>query len=143
MKKIIGLIAVALMVVSVALAAQKMIITPKDLPGLKGTWEGILSFGQFEHGGTSPAKLEILNDTAPVKVKFTISNVPLEVAQRTGGQSGQNIYEGEGGITSHGTLFFTGPLKNFFEITLIAKDKINIWYMYNMLKGEGTFKKKK
>ena len=68
MKKMICLIAVALMVASVALAAPKMIITAKDLPALKGTWEGILGFGQFE-GGTSPAKLEILNDTVPVKVK--------------------------------------------------------------------------
>ena len=142
MKKMICLIAVALMVASVALAAPKMIITAKDLPALKGTWEGILGFGQFE-GGTSPAKLEILNDTVPVKVKFTITNVPQQIANQIGVQQGQNVYQGEGVLTTQGTLFFTGPLKNFMEVGLISKDKINIRYIYNTVSGEGDFKKKK
>ena len=142
MKKMICLIAVALMVVSVALAAPKMPITAKDLPALKGTWEGILGFGQFE-GGTSPAKLEILNDTVPVKVKFTITNVPQQIANQIGVQQGQNVYQGEGVITTQGTLFFTGDLKNFMEISLTAKDKIHVWYIYNVMKGDGTLKKKK
>ena len=141
MKKIICLIAVALMVASVAFAAMK--ITAKDLPGLKGTWEGMLGFGVTEQGGTSPAKLEILSDTVPVKVKFTITNVPQQIARQVGGQAGQNVFEGEGVITTQGTLFFTGPLKNFFEISQIAKDKIHVWYIYNVMKGDGTFKKKK
>jgi len=143
MKKMICLIAVALMVASVALAAPAMRITSKDLPGLKGTWEGMLGFGATEQGGTSPAKLEILNDTVPVKVKLTITNVPEQIAKQTGGQAGQNVYEGEGVITTQGTLFFTGPLKNFFEISQIAKDKIHVWYIYNVMKGDGVFKKKK
>lgn len=141
MKKIICLIAVALMVASVALAAMK--ITAKDLPGLKGTWEGMLGFGVTEQGGTSPAKLEILSDTVPVKVKFTITNVPQQIAKQVGGQAGQNVFEGEGVITTQGTLFFTGPQKNFFEVSRIAKDKIHAWYIYNVMKGDGTFKKKK
>ena len=141
MKKMICLIAVALMVASVALAAMK--ITAKDLPALKGTWEGMLGFGVTEQGGTSPAKLEILNDTVPVKVKFTITNVPEQIAKQTGGQAGQNVFEGEGPITTQGTLFFTGPMKNFFEVSQIAKDKLHVVYIYNQLKGDGTFKKKK
>ena len=142
MKKMICLIAVALMVASVALAAPPMKITAKDLPGLKGTWQGMLGFGVTEQGGTSPAKLEFLNDTVPVKVKFTITNVPEQIAKEVGGQAGQNVFEGEGVITTQGTLFFTGPLKNVIEISQIAKDKLHVWYIYNMLKGDGTFKKK-
>jgi len=72
MKKIICLVAVVLMIASVAFAAGKMKITAKDLPGLKGTWEGVVSFGEFETGGTSPMKMEILNDAVPVKAKLTI-----------------------------------------------------------------------
>ncbi len=141
MKKIICLIAVALMVASVALAAAK--ITAKDLPALKGTWEGMLGFGVTEQAGTSPAKLEILNDTVPVKVKFTITNVPEQLAKQVGGQAGQNVFEGEGVITTQGTLFFTGPQKNIIEISQTAKDKLHLSYIYNTLKGDGTFKKKK
>ncbi len=141
MKKMICLIAVALMVASVAFAAMK--ITAKDLPALKGTWEGMLGFGVTEQGGTSPAKLEILNDTVPVKVKFTITNVPDQIAKQVGGQAGQNVFEGEGVITTQGTLFFTGPQKNILEISQISKDKLHVGYIYNVMKGDGTFKKKK
>jgi len=48
----------------------------------------------------------------------------------------------EGVITSQGTLMFVGPQKNFFEVTLTGKGKINIWYVYRTLKGEGDFSKK-
>ncbi len=143
MKKIICLIAIALMIASVAYAQKKAGITAKDLAGMKGTWEGMLGFGVTEQGGTSPAKLEILNDTVPVKVKLTITNLPQQIANQIGAKQGQNVYEGEGVITTQGTLFFTGPLKNFFEVSLTAKDKIHLSYIYNVMKGDGTFKKKK
>ena len=143
MKKIICLLAVVLMIASVVYAAPKMKITAKDLPGLKGTWEGILSFGTFGGGGTSPAKLGILNDTVPVNARITITNVPAVVASEFGLQSGQMV-EGsdEGLITSQGTLMFVGPQKNFFEVTLTGEKKINIWYFYRGLKGEADLKKK-
>jgi len=143
MKKVICLIVVALMVASVAFAAGKMKITAKDLPAMKGTWEGILGFGQTEQYGTSPAKLEILNDAAPVKIKFTVTNIPAALAPQIGAQPGQNVFEGEGVITTQGTLFFTGPAKNFIVVTLLAKDKIHVNYMYNVMQGDGEFKKKK
>jgi hypothetical protein len=142
MKKMICLLVIALMIASVAFAAPAMKITAKDLPGLKGTWEGILGFGVGEQG-TSPAKLEILNDTVPVKVRLTVTNVPQQLATQIGVKEGQNVYEGEGVITTQGTLFFTGPQKNFFEVSQTAKDKIHLWYIYNVLKGDGTLKKKK
>lgn len=143
MKKVICLIAIALMIASVAFAAAKVRMTAKDLPGLKGTWTGMLSFGQFEQGGTSPATLEILNDTAPVKAKFTITNIPQQIASQVGLQAGQNVFEGEGAITTQGTLMFMGPQKNFIEVGLISKEKINVRYIYQTLSGDGDFSKKK
>ncbi len=144
MKKIICLLAVALMIASVAFAAGKMQFTAKDLPGLKGTWEGMVSFGEFAGGGTSPMKLEILNDAAPLKAKVTVTNVPDQVAQRFGTQSGQNVYENDGGVlTSQGTIFWASPQgTGFFEISK-GENKINFWYFAKGLKGDGTLKKKK
>jgi hypothetical protein len=143
MKKIICLLAVVLMIASVVYAAPKMKITAKDLPGLQGTWTGMIGFGIMEGGGTSPAKLEILNDTVPVRAKITIDNLPSNVATETGLSAGQMVGESdEGVITSQGTLMFVGPQKNFFEVTLTGKNKINIWYVYRTMKGEGDFSKK-
>jgi len=143
MKKVICLIAIALMVASVAFAAEKMKITAKDLPGMKGTWEGILGFGEMEQYGSSPAKLEILNDAVPVKFKLTITNLPNYVAQQIGLSQGLNVFEGEGAvITSQGNLLYIGPQKNFVLIRSLGKGKINVRYMYNVIEGDGDFKKK-
>jgi len=143
MKKVICLIAIALMVVSVALAAPKMKITAKDLPGLKGTWEGIVSFGEFE-AATSPMKLEILNDAAPLKAKGTITNIPQQVANQFSVPSGQNVFENDGGvITSQGTIFWASPQgTGFFEISK-GENKIHFWYFFKGIKGDATLKKKK
>ena len=144
MKKVICLIAIALMVASVALAAGKMKFTAKDLPGLKGTWEGIVSFGEFEGGGTSPMKLEILNDAVPVKAKLTVTNVPEQIAQRFGTQSGQNVFENDAGvITSQGTIMWGGSQgTGFFEVSK-GENKLHFWYFSKGLKGDATLKKKK
>lgn len=144
MKKVICLIAVALMVASVAFAAEKMMITAKDLPAYKGTWQGVIGFGQTDQYGSSPATLEILNDAVPVKIKLTIANVPNYVAQQIGTiQAGQNVFEGQGVITSRGNLYFTGAAGNMLLITPLAKGKINLQYMYNVIQGSGEFKMKK
>jgi len=144
MKKVICLIAIALMIASVAFAAGKMKFTAKDLPALKGTWEGIVSFGEFEGGTTSPMKLEILNDAAPLKAKLTVTNVPDQIAQRFGAQSGQNVFENDGGVlTSQGTIMWASPQgTGFFEISK-GENKINFWYFAKGLKGDATLKKKK
>jgi hypothetical protein len=144
MKKIICLLAVALMIASVAFAAGKMKFTAKDLPGLKGTWEGMLSFGEFEAGGTSPVKLEILNDAAPVKAKLTVTNVPQQIASQFGVQAGQNVFENDGGVlTSQGTIFFASPQGTGFMEISKGENKINFWYFAKGLKGDATLKKKK
>jgi hypothetical protein len=74
MKKIICIIAVVLLIASVVYAqkAKKAGITAKDLPALKGTYTGMLSWGEFEGGGTSACTLEILNDAVPIKGKLTV-----------------------------------------------------------------------
>jgi hypothetical protein len=129
MKKIIYWVAVALIIASVAFAAPKIKITAKDLPGLKGTWEGILSFGAGEKGRTSPVKLEILTDKVPVKAKLTITDMPNVVAMQFGDTGGQKVVEAdERIITSQGTLMWTGPAKNFFEVTLTSEKKLDAWY---------------
>ena len=142
MKKVICLIAIALMIASVALAAGKMKFTAKDLPGLKGTWEGMVSFGEFEAGGTSPMKLEILNDAAPLKAKVTVTNVPQQIASQFGAQSGQNVFENDGGVlTSQGTIFWASPQgTGFFEISK-GENKIHFWYFAKGIKGDATLKK--
>ena len=143
MKKIICLLLVVLMIGAVAYAAAKVKIAKKDLPALKGTCEGTIGFGLMEGGGTSPAKLEILNDTVPVKAKLTITNVPANVATEFQLPSGQNVAESEEGlITSQGTLLWVGAQKNFIELTMVSKDKVNVWYYVRGLKGEGDLKKK-
>jgi len=143
MKKIICVLGVALMIASVAFAAGKMKITAKDLPGLKGTWEGIVSFGEFE-AATSPMKLEILNDAAPLKAKVTITNIPQGVANQFSVPSGQNVLENDGGVlTSQGTIFWASPQgTGFFEISK-GDNKLHFWYFAKGIKGDATLKKKK
>lgn len=129
MKKIICLVVVVWMIAAVAIAAKKMVINEKNLPGLKGTWEGILSFGAGEKGRTSPVKLEILTDKVPVKAKLTITDMPNVVAMQFGDTGGQKVVEAdERIITSQGTLMWTGPAKNFFEVTLTSEKKLDAWY---------------
>jgi len=143
MKKIICLVVVVLMIATVAIAAKKMVIDKNNLASLKGTWAGTLSFGMMEAGGTSPATLEILTDTAPVKGKFTIQNIPKQVADGFGIQSGQHSAEADGVITSQGTLLWTGAASNFVEAAIKSEGKA-LWvtYFFRGMKGEGTFKKK-
>ncbi len=144
MKKIICLVVVCLMVAGVAIAAKKMAITEKNLSGLKGTWAGMLSFG-VQEAATAPAKLEILNDTVPVKAKLTIENFPQQLARTWGIDTpgGKATAESEDGvITTQGTLMWTGPAKNFFEVTLLDNNKLSLWYFFRGVKGDATLKKK-
>jgi len=145
MKKIICLVVVILMIAAVAYAAKKVVITPKNVASLKGTWTGVMSFGVFAGGSmTSPCTLEILNDAAPVKAKLTLSNVPDEVARQFGsGQAGPRSAESDDGtITSSGTVLWTGPEKNFFEITLMDNKKLSGWAYFRGMRCEGTLSKK-
>ena len=142
MKKIICLVVVGLMIAGVAIAANKIVITQKNLPSLKGTWEGILTFGAMEMG-TSPAKLEILNDSVPVKARLTVVKVPDQLAAMFATTGGLKVLEADDGtITSQGTLFWTGPQKNFVEVSLIGEKKISVWYYYMGMRGDATLKKK-
>jgi hypothetical protein len=141
MKKIICLLVVALMVASVAFAAAKMRITASDLPGLKGTWEGTLSWGEMGVAN-SVAKLEILNDAVPVKAKITISNIPDVIASRLG-LMGSTVFESdEGVITTQGTLMWAGPAKNFLEVSIKSEKRLLGWYYFRGVKGDVSLNKK-
>lgn len=135
MKKIVLLVIALMMVVSVAFAED---ITPGNLKDLKGTWVGVLS---FQIGITCPAELVILNDTQPVKAKFTITMLPDQFAQQIGAKGDRNDYSSdEGKVTSQGSLMFAGN-KNFLEFELKG-NKLNGWFYYNGAKGDIMLKKK-
>ena len=140
MKKIICLIAVVLMVASVALAAGKIKIAPDKLGALKGTWEGTLTFSV---GNTCVAKLEILNDTVPIKGVITLVNLQDQIAQMlavTGGTS--SVSNDEGKITTQGSIMWAGP-KNFFEFSQTGDKKGEGWFYFNGARGDVTLTKKK
>jgi len=142
MKKIICLLAVVLMVASVAFAAAK--ITAKDVAGLKGTWTGSLDFGMVgASSGSSPCTLEILNDKVPVDAKLTLSNVPDFVANAIGTPAGKNEFNMTGGqLTSQGTIYWTGPEKNSFEVSMGGEKKLNASYWFRSIRGSAILKKK-
>ncbi len=143
MKKIICLLVVVLMIASVGYAQKKVGISAKDLAGMKGTWTGTLSFGEFAQGGPSACKLEILNDAVPVKAKLTINDIPAAVAGTVGATSGQNVMESDNGIlTTQGTIMFTGSAQGFLEIAKSGEKKIKINYWARGMKGDGVLTKK-
>jgi len=143
MKRIVCIIAVVLTIVSVVYAQKEMAITAKDLAELKGTWEGVLTFGVFEAGG-SAAKLEILNDTVPIRARLTIAQIPNQIASGVGLMGGQNVFESQDGtITTQGTIMFTGKQpKNFFEVSRTGEKKLRAVYWFKMLKGDAILTKK-
>ena len=144
MKKIICLLAVVLMIASVAFAQKKAGITAKDLAGLKGTWTGMLDFGMVgAQAGSTPCTLEILNDKVPVQAKLTLSNVPDFVASQLGisaGKSERDLTDGQ--ITSHGTIFWTGGEKNMFEVSMGGEKKLSATYWFRTIRGSASLKKK-
>lgn len=145
MKKIICWLAVVLMVVSVAFAAGKMkMIAAKDLPGLKGTWVGMLDFGDVGgQAASSNCELEILNDTVPVQAKLTVLNVPSFVAPFLGIMSGRNEFDlNDGQLTSQGTIFWISPEKNMFELSMGREKYLDAAYWYREIKGTALLKKK-
>jgi len=104
----------------------------------------MLSFG-VQEAATAPAKLEILNDTVPVKAKLTIENFPQQLARTWGIETpgGKATAESEDGvITTQGTLMWTGPAKNFFEVSLTSEKKLQAWYYFKGMRGDATLKKK-
>jgi len=143
MKKMICLLVIALMIASVAFAAAKK-ITPKDLTGLKGTWEGMWDLGLIgAEAGSAPCKLEILNDAVPVHIILTISNIPDSVASQVGISGGTNVFESyDGVITSQGTLMWKGSQDTFFEISMGGK-KLSGPYWFRTVRGSVSLKKKK
>jgi hypothetical protein len=143
MKKIICIIAVVLMIASVVYAQKKAGITAKDLPAMKGTYSGSISFGTFEGGGSSACTLEILNDAVPIKGKLTISSVPKVVADTVGiSTTPEPMTSEEGVLTTQGTIMFAGAAKNWLEVSKSGEKKVRVYYYFRGLKGEGSLTKK-
>ena len=143
MRKIICLAVVVLMFALVGCAGQKVAITKSNVPSLKGTWEGTLGYGFYE-GASGPAKLEILNDTVPLKAKLTI-NVPQIVATGFGIPAGQNVLEADNGkITNAGTVLWGSgdAAKGTFEVSLKGEKALDAWFFFKGMRGDGTFTKK-
>jgi hypothetical protein len=133
------------MIASVVYAqkAKKAGITAKDLAAMKGTYTGMLSFGDFEGGGTSACTLEILNDAVPVKGKLTISSVPQVVASSMGlSTTPEPMTSDEGTLTTQGTIMFAGAAKNWLEVSKSGDKKVRVYYYFRGLKGDGTLTKK-
>ena len=99
MKKDIYHRIVILLFISVMLVgcAGAVILTPNDVPTLKGKWVGKTVFGSFgsaQAGGETLTEIEIYNDTLPIEGKITFLNLPRRVWDDLppgikGGQTGQ------------------------------------------------------
>jgi hypothetical protein len=138
MKKIFLLVIALMMVVSAAFAEN---ITKENLPDLKGTWTGWVT---FQIGVNSPCELQILNDTVPVRAKLTVSMLPDSIAPMMGQLAGPggtySFSNDEGKITSQGSLMFAGS-KNFVEFFL-KRNKLDGWFYHNGAKGDILLHKK-
>jgi hypothetical protein len=127
------------MIATVAYAQKAMKIAAKDLAALKGTWEGMLT---FDVNVNCPAKLEILNTAVPVQGKITLSNVPEQITQQLGTMGGtKTIENNDGKITTQGSLMWAGD-KNFFEVFLKSKNKMDGWFYHNGARGTVSLTKK-
>ena len=151
MKKIMCLTAVVMLVVSVAFAAEMKMkmkmnkITAQDLPGLKGTWAGMLDYGDVGgQAASSNCTLEILTDKVPVQAKLTVLNVPDFVAPHLGLMSGKNEFNlNEGQLTSQGSILWITPEQNVFELSMGREKKyLDASYWYKQIKGTALLKKK-
>ncbi len=139
MKKIVLLVIALMMVASVTFAQN---IEPKNLKDLKGTWVGWVT---FQLGTSCPAELVILNDTVPVKAKFTLSQVPDAVGGMLGlgtADPGRKytFSNDEGKITTQGSLMWAGN-KNFIEF-FHKRGSLDGWFYVNGARGDVLLHKK-
>ncbi len=135
MKRIICIAGIALLFASVVFA-----LTSKDLPGLKGTWQGTASGGS---GMTVNVLFEVMNDTVPLQAKLTLSGIPAKAQQEYGVQDPMTGESNNGKITSAGTIMFLGQSpSNFFEITSIKDKKLSGWGYFQGFKANITATKK-
>jgi hypothetical protein len=143
MRKIICLAVVALMIACMGCAAKKMSITQSDLPKLKGTWEGTISYGLYDVQ-TGPMTLEILNDKPPIAGKVTLDVpqiVSTQYAVAAGKQSKENA---DGKLTPQGTILWTGggAANHSMEFYLIGENRARVFYYFLGIKGDALLSKK-
>ncbi len=127
-------------------AAQKKMISEKDLPGLQGTWEGMLDLGLRSGLPDCYSVLTIENDTVPLRMKLTVRNIDPSKAS-TLAMFTTETFEGDNGIiTAEGTLTWKNPalgMGSFFEVSYGRRDNIlNASYRIRGTSGSATFYKK-
>ena len=143
MRKVICLAVVVLMVACMGCAAKRMPITQNDLKSMKGTWEGIISYGLYDVR-TGPMTLEILNDTVPIKGRVTL-HVTSDVASAYAVASGKQVREnGDGKLTAQGTILWTGggAANHSLEVYRTGEDRIRVFYYMLGIKGDALLSKK-
>jgi len=148
MKKAIRLMVMGLALISVSCTpAQKTLITDRNLPTLKGRWEGWTDFGI---GQARPVLtwMEIVNDSVPLQGKITLNQLPEAVALviPADAKTADNslIIEFKNGTISNQGTIVARSGQNFIELTYFggAKPKLEGWFYYWALKGTLSVTKK-
>jgi len=138
MKKIIVLVAVFLMVSSVAFAQGRFSDT--DISNLKGTWSGTLTFTEINV--SVKCDLEIINNIIPLYGKLLVYDIPDRLANQMGVMTGTNLFENPSGyLTNKGTVMWAGN-NSFFEIWPFGSGRVQGWFYFRSLKGDLDFRKK-
>ncbi len=139
MKKIILLVAVLLMVSSVAFAQQGK-WTAADLSQVKGTWTGMLEFPEV--GSSCACDVEILNSNVPVQGKLVLYGLNERLASMIGLTAGTNLFDNPNGqLTTKGTLMWAAN-NSFIEIWPAGGGSIAGWFYFRGAKGDLKLKRK-
>ncbi len=144
MRKVICLAVVALMIACMGCAAKKINIMQSDLPKLKGTWEGTISYGLYDVQ-TGPMTLEILSDKAPIGAKLTL-DVPQMVSTQYAVPAGKVTRDNaDGKLTPQGTILWTGggAANHSMEFYLTGENRARVFYYFLGIKGDALLTKTK
>ena len=132
MKKFICVAGIVMLFASMVLAGG---ITKADLKNLKGTYVGAAHTVR----GSADLKLEILNDTEPIKGKVTLTNITAPQKDETGWGDSASAQNDGGVITNKGTIMFTAEKGgNFFEVTSIGKNRSGKLFLEGWFYAKGA-----
>lgn len=145
MKKAIRFVGISLLLISITWIGcstakiKPTTITNHNICLLKGTWEGVTSFGGVANTIRVPTTMEIYNDTVPLKGKLTMHNVPPVVFNYMNPKpktlSGDVTIEFKDGIINESGNFVGRQGENYFELTLKVGQRLKMdgWIYYASL----------
>jgi len=145
MKKAIRFVGISLLLISITWIGcstakiKPTTITNHNICLLKGTWEGVTSFGGVANTIRVPTTMEIYNDTVPLRGRLTMHNVPPTVpnlpAARPNVLSGDVTIEFRDGDVNESGNFVGKQGENHFELTLKVGQKLKMdgWIYYASL----------